>query len=283
VAESQCIGCSQPTKQFASGKYAKWCSKPCRDSRKRQRIRANTGNKPRGPYSCLSCGKQYITTRPKGEGEKCCSRECGFKLYEIRAEKKRITKLICGPYIKIDRADCPVCREPFWSHGAQRTCSRSCGSKLFWLEKSRARPPSTCVQCGAVYCSIYGAGKNKTCSAECQAENQRESKRAAKANRRARKRMVPREWVQPVEIFMRDAWTCQGCGCHTPEQLRGTHDDSAPELDHIVALAVGGSHTRSNLQTLCRLCNQIKSDKPMSELRLYINDIQGAGSTVQTG
>lgn len=35
-----------------------------------------------------------------------------------------------------------------------------------------------------------------------------------------------------------------------------------------------GEHTRDNCQTLCRLCNLIKSDRSMSS---FINEIKGIG------
>jgi 5-methylcytosine-specific restriction endonuclease McrA len=40
--------------------------------------------------------------------------------------------------------------------------------------------------------------------------------------------------------------------CHRTENLT---------LDHIVALSIGGTHTRDNLQVLCRSCNSKKKRK----------------------
>lgn len=50
----------------------------------------------------------------------------------------------------------------------------------------------------------------------------------------------------------RDRFRCTYCG--TP----GT--DAELEIDHIIAVAKGGSHHISNLTTACRGCNQEKSD-----------------------
>lgn len=41
----------------------------------------------------------------------------------------------------------------------------------------------------------------------------------------------------------RDGWTCHICGEEAPRELRGTMRWNAPELDHIIPLSAGGSHT----------------------------------------
>ena len=51
-------------------------------------------------------------------------------------------------------------------------------------------------------------------------------------------------------ILQRNNYQCQGCGKkQTQTKLN---------IDHIVALAKGGSNDISNLQVLCRQCNQTK-------------------------
>lgn len=94
------------------------------------------------------------------------------------------------------------------------------------------------------------------------------AKRMAKARRRAVERGVEAERFDPHEILARDGWRCHICGVSTPKRLRGSYDDRAPELDHIVPLAAGGKHTRQNTACACRKCNIMKSDKPLGQLRL---------------
>ncbi len=60
------------------------------------------------------------------------------------------------------------------------------------------------------------------------------------------------------EVFKRDAFTCRYCGRKSPEVVL--------ELDHIIAVASGGSDERMNLATSCWDCNRGKSDKPLTEL-----------------
>jgi 5-methylcytosine-specific restriction enzyme A len=51
-------------------------------------------------------------------------------------------------------------------------------------------------------------------------------------------------------VYQRDNYQCQSCGKKQPE--------TELNIDHIIALATGGSNDMSNLQTLCSQCNQNK-------------------------
>ncbi|WP_425516052.1 HNH endonuclease [Rhizobium leucaenae] len=77
------------------------------------------------------------------------------------------------------------------------------------------------------------------------------------------------ENVDPIKVFDRDKWKCQICGVKTPRKLRGTLDDKAPELDHIMPLALGGAHSYFNTQCACRKCNAHKSDTPPAQPNLF--------------
>lgn len=51
-------------------------------------------------------------------------------------------------------------------------------------------------------------------------------------------------------VFERDRYQCKSCG--------KTNLEIDLNIDHIIALAHGGQNDISNLQTLCRTCNQQK-------------------------
>ncbi|MCU0537603.1 MAG: HNH endonuclease [Hydrococcus sp. Prado102] len=51
-------------------------------------------------------------------------------------------------------------------------------------------------------------------------------------------------------VFDRDNYQCQSCGKNNQQ--------TTLNIDHIISLAKGGSNDISNLQTLCRDCNQQK-------------------------
>jgi len=84
-------------------------------------------------------------------------------------------------------------------------------------------------------------------------------------------REVVYERIDPIKIFKRDNWKCKLCDIDTPRTLRGTIEDNAPELDHIMPLALGGSHTANNVQCLCRKCN---CDKGYINPEEYLNKKQ---------
>lgn len=52
-----------------------------------------------------------------------------------------------------------------------------------------------------------------------------------------------------LAVMERDRRTCQHCG--TTEQ---------PSLDHIIPRSKGGTNAQSNLQVLCKPCNERKAD-----------------------
>jgi hypothetical protein len=58
------------------------------------------------------------------------------------------------------------------------------------------------------------------------------------------------------EIFKRDAFVCAYCGGHPPKVILN--------VDHIVAVANGGTNDAHNLVTSCFECNSGKSDVPLS-------------------
>ena len=64
-------------------------------------------------------------------------------------------------------------------------------------------------------------------------------------------------------VFTRNKYQCQSCG--------QTHQETELNIDHIIPLAKGGSNDISNLQTLCRKCNQRKTDKIDTRFRRHFD------------
>lgn len=64
------------------------------------------------------------------------------------------------------------------------------------------------------------------------------------------------------EIFSQDQWKCGYCG----ESV----NEANATLDHIVPQSKGGTHSRSNLQTACLMCNSIKSGKTEDEVAMQL-------------
>jgi len=64
-------------------------------------------------------------------------------------------------------------------------------------------------------------------------------------------------------VFERDRYQCQSCGKN--------HLETSLTIDHIIPLARGGQNDISNLQTLCRTCNQQKYSHLDSRFRRYFD------------
>lgn len=57
------------------------------------------------------------------------------------------------------------------------------------------------------------------------------------------------------EVFKRDGFTCTYCGAHPPAAVL--------HVDHILAVASGGSSDPDNLTTACNVCNGGKGARPL--------------------
>lgn len=91
-------------------------------------------------------------------------------------------------------------------------------------------------------------------------EKARQSNRAVQINRRARKKGAPGKHTrqQIAQMLIDQHFICAEC----PTSIRECY-----HVDHIVALAKGGSNDISNIQLLCPPCNLSKSDLDSAEWR----------------
>lgn len=260
--------CNYCNVTFKPNKYSpnqKFCSKRC--SRK-----YNYEHRNGQPFICKYCGKTFI---PKAKDRiHYCSRECYFKQKkEIGLEQTAATQeaeRIVREAAK--RKVCRVCGKQFQAESVRnKICSRECRLKegcsksLTYSINQHKLKQFKCKECSKVYSSQYGDKKRQFCSKEC---CEKYSTRIGKGTRRARQFAARYESVNPIAILNRDNWHCKLCGRSTPRKYRGTTKDNAPEIDHIIPLALGGSHTFINLQCLCRKCNQLKGVTPKGQLVL---------------
>lgn len=115
-----------------------------------------------------------------------------------------------------------------------------------------------CTRCGSAFVRTSNGGVRPTdqgtyCSGTC-------ARRAARDQRRARERSAYVEPVYRARVFRRDDYVCQLCMKPCRRDV-DAHHMLAPTVDHIVALANGGKHSMSNVQTAHRICNSMKSDR----------------------
>lgn len=224
---------------------------------------------------CNGCGKQF---HPRdARYSTYCSRECAFahkageQHHHFRPDKKAKFSRV---YIK----HCEKCAGLFVARqSTTKYCSDPC-RKLIACQKDRARQQENdfrdrterrCKGCGKVFIpGVYGDKRRLLCSEKCARHYFR---RISKARRRAVERGRDADRVDPIQVFDRDGWRCQICGKPTPKSKRGSFKPRAPELDHRIPLAMGGSHTYANVQCACRECNQSKGGKMViGQLPMFI-------------
>ncbi len=217
------------------------------------------------PYTCQRCGIAFGRRRKRLEddalrfcSQKCWQdgrRECSLSRRSAR-EAACVTRLArqvvhqerhAQRQAQMGPRACRGCGTCFIQARMNQTYCQTCISRR---GSAVAKATIRCRECAFTPVSPLA----RACSARC---SRKAARRVEKARYRARKRgagLGP-ERIDPTAVFMSDGWHCRGCGCDTPAGMRGTNADNAPTLDHIVPVARGGQHVRSNVQTLCRRCN----------------------------
>lgn len=297
MAERDCT-CAQCGSGYLADSRKRYCSDSCKWKAADAR-RPNRGPKPhaiRGPFVCSHCRSEYRTRRPIGEGERYCSRECSFsamknggasdrQIQALKASTVMRSEIAALARIRAawlhgstDYADCKDCGKRYRKRANKARCIR-CVNGL----TARIRP---CTHCGLSFeqarrwqrlCSEWCAQAAKKAAAakgrsKLRATDQGKAKRRAEKNRykslRRSRVGASGESIDPIAVFERDGWRCHICKQRTPKKLRGSTEDRAPELDHIITLFDGGSHTWANVACACRQCNGEKGARSLGQLNL---------------
>lgn len=248
---------------FVGQDSKKYCSADCKHRAKLERLR----NRERKVYTktCACCGKTYQTHHIE---QITCSKSCmGMAMRKPEKPKK--------PRIAATPRQCDVCGKEFISR-ANTTC-QSCKSKASYAAldpidrqalSMRQLESRKCKWCGKEFTPIYKSKHYSCCCEEHALLKQKEGKKIQKRNRKAKRRKA---YVAPIglrTVFRRDKGICQLCGkpvspnTHWPNRM-------CASLDHIIPLALGGTHEPKNVQLAHHACNSAKGTKPMHEqLRL---------------
>lgn len=249
------------------GSRCKWAAS---DARRGVRQRERTTK----PANCAVCGvafQSYASTGAPGGWTRCCSQDCARVSRVIRsgamADRHRIV-------VRTRHGHCETCGRHMLINKAARYCSDECRPSHYeWQPSVKA-----CANCSIEF--VQERKWQACCSDECSeaarkradeafrsSAKGRARKKHDKAIRRAR-HSIEAEPLDPLAVFARDRWKCQLCGKRTPQRLRGQMVADAPELDHIIPLALGGGHTWANVQCACRECNGRKGATAMGQLGL---------------
>lgn len=279
----RCLGCAGAIfpNLTKTGKVSnhprKYCSVGCKPGRVRQR----TPYKPK-LVVCQHCfiEKHRRVRGGSSDAGKYCSRACAFGA-KARVSKER------EAIRRIAALNLPSRHEALGAGvvaleiAALHRISSYIAVPMMYLAE--------CRQCQAKFVvkrSRRAGGKRSVCDG-CHRKakaayrftaNGAALRRKVKAKRRAVERGTLAECIDPIEVFDRDGWRCHMCLKPTPKGLRGTYDAMAPELDHIITLAEGGTHTWGNVACSCRSCNLAKGSRSTGRALLQMGP-QGPGGT----
>lgn len=229
---------------------------------------------------CEQCGTAFtegdLSAKQKAEGHKArfCSRACSANRQRVYVDAKeakraetaraRVRKGLPPRFVP-EIQHCVCCTVSFIPNVATAMRCKECRTGRV------KRQMRSCEGCGV---EVVGTAAKRQCRS-CMRRKARLVHVAKhgvtkKHRHRARKFGVAYEPISPTKLFERDGWRCQVCGIGTPKRLRGRLDDRAPEVDHRVPMAMGGSHTWDNVQCCCRRCNLAKGGtKVAGQMRLF--------------
>jgi hypothetical protein len=126
--------------------------------------------------------------------------------------------------------------------------------RSFYLIKE-IKTPKECARCGKEFYSQYP--EQKYCSKKCKSKNNSIRGRCRKYG------VYYDSSVTSLKIFKRDGYICKICGlaCDAHDKSwNGFLGPYSPTVDHIIALANGGTHTWDNVQCAHAICNSYKRD-----------------------
>ncbi|MFJ7998950.1 HNH endonuclease [Streptomyces sp. NPDC096310] len=93
-----------------------------------------------------------------------------------------------------------------------------------------------------------------------------EAAASSDARRRSLVRQARTEEVfNPLEVHMRDAWTCRLCW-QPIDEAAAWPDSLSPSIDHVIPLSRGGAHSMANVQSAHLGCNSSKGDGLMDDM-----------------
>lgn len=232
------------------------CSKECKVEQLRRRTGYKGTKRPATPVPCAHCGSVMKARSSNGKAgrSRYCSHEClwqakreqgaivkASRANEAMADAERMARIM--PELQaLKRIARYVPRPKAWVAGC------GCCGKSIFVKRTNGRPKSVCDDC----------------TEQARARHQR----IGRIRRRARMQGVQYQAIDPISVFERDGWQCYLCKRQTVKELRGTYEPLAPELEHIVPISRGGTHTWSNVACACRACNRAKGAKLLSEISI---------------
>lgn len=259
---------------FYSERKKKYCSKVCNSTAQNRKagsvpkaVYLERVSNPENKFCCEFCGKQTYrrpsgSNRASGYANRWCSMACRVAQGAATVERKAQESKKAAAVRALVRAIKSLAKQLSPPEPAHACTCEACGVAY---ERRKGRSKVVCQ-----LCMEQRKVANKLKHRELRRKNPKHkaAKLKAKAIRRSKERCTEAQAIDPFKVFDRDKWRCQLCGVSTPKRLRGTYVDKAPELDHVVPLALGGSHTWANVQCACRACNSRKGARALGQIGL---------------
>lgn len=241
------------------------CDDECARVMMRERTRQWRAGKKAGAVCDRTCKHCNEPMPPEVHGHRVyCSKPCELRSRADRQAERRqaapLDRRVHGPRGQV--CTCPDCGTAFvappsrrW--GSARPCS-DCSAKR---QRQRTRDYSKRhpEQVAARKKRWNKANPNYHADwVKANPEQARDlSRRGAQRRRHLKRTNGPSEIFVYDEIFERDRWVCGLCGNPVDRELKWP-DDGCATLDHVLPIALGGTHTRDNVQLAHWACNRSK-------------------------
>jgi len=233
---------------------AKYCSDKCKSEYNRN----NSGDK----HTCKNCMVSFFSYKNKYY----CTKECQLeymrkhpiikvKIKKEPKEKKSITCIQCG-------------KEHLTHLANTKYCSNLCGS-LHRRNEKKVMVNKRCKECGKHFSSTNN--RMIFCDKEC---SNKYGWRIKETNRRnVIRNNGSIDWdISIPKLIKRDGIKCYLCNedCNRQDFIINSNGttitgESYPSIEHVIAVANGGTHTWSNVKLAHRGCNNKKGTIELSE------------------
>jgi hypothetical protein len=183
--------------------------------------------------TCQQCGCEAVVTK---KSARYCSHECFYDAQygEQRPREDHHRKKEAARKRRFLRAEARLLKAAVGFRG-----------KGIWTA-------GKCPSCGVDFVRHSHGTPVTYCSSLCRRRERSTLRRALQYDLKA-------GIVSRAAIHERDGWTCHICG-DPVDRDAVVPDLAAPVLDHVIALAKGGTHGEGNLKTAHFYCNSVKRD-----------------------
>lgn len=181
----------------------------------------------------------------------------GFELVEFKRDRCRLRCKKCGNIVERSRSTireknvrCERCYQMQKENEAKAKAFVRLLNKI--IEKAK---PKVCSCCGSTF---YSESPTAKWCPRCRNLNKGDYR-----NRAKKYGVFYEHGITLRKVMIRDKGICQICGKPvdlSDKSWNGCFGPFYPTLDHIVALANGGSHTWNNVQLAHAICNSYKRD-----------------------